>query len=36
MVCGVIGGNEHFAPANIAERFWEMNKSRADVELRYE
>lgn len=36
MVCGVIGGDEHFAPANIAERFWEMAESRAAVELRYE
>lgn len=36
MVCGIIGGDEHFAPANIAERFWEMAASRADVELRYE
>ena len=36
MVCGVIGGNDHFAPSNIAERFWEMATSRADVELRYE
>lgn len=36
MVCGVIGGDDHFAPANIAERFWEMAESRADVELRYE
>lgn len=24
MVCGVIGGNEHFAPANIAEKYWQM------------
>ncbi|MBO7702027.1 MAG: SDR family NAD(P)-dependent oxidoreductase [Eggerthellaceae bacterium] len=36
MVCGIIGGDDHFAPANIAERFWEMAESRSDVELRYE
>lgn len=36
MVCGVIGGDEHFAPANIAERFWELARDRTDVELRYE
>ncbi len=36
MVCGIIGGDDHFAPANIAERFWEMVESRSDVELRYE
>lgn len=36
MVCGVIGGDDHFAPANIAERFWEMAESRSAVELRYE
>ena len=36
MVCGIIGGNEHFAPANIAERFWEICERRDEVELRYE
>ena len=36
MVCGIIGGDDHFAPVNIAERFWEMAESRSDVELRYE
>lgn len=36
MVCGVIGGDENFAPANIAERFWEICERRDEVELRYE
>ena len=36
MVCGIIGGDEHFAPANIAERFWEIVQRRDEVELRYE
>lgn len=36
MVCGVIGGDDHFAPDNIAERFWEIAERRDEVELRYE
>ena len=36
MVCGVIGGNEHFAPANIAEMYWQMYQEREDWETRYE
>lgn len=36
MVCGVIGGDEHFAPDNIAERFWEMNEERTSWEMKYE
>jgi NAD(P)-dependent dehydrogenase (short-subunit alcohol dehydrogenase family) len=36
MPCGVIGSNEHFAPANIAERYWEIVSRRDEVELRYE
>ena len=36
MVCGVIGGSEHFAPANIAEKFWRMYKERGEWEVRYE
>lgn len=36
MVCGVIGGNEHFAPANIAEKYWQMYQERKDWEVRYE
>lgn len=36
MVCGTIGGDEHFAPANIAERFWDMAQNRSDVEVKFE
>ena len=36
MVCGVIGGNEHFAPANIAEKYWQMYQERKDWEVCYE
>ena len=36
MVCGIIGGNEHFAPANIAEKYWQMYQERKDWEVRYE
>lgn len=36
MVCGIIGGNEHFAPANIAESYWQMYQERKDWEVRYE
>ena len=36
MVCGVIGDNEHFAPANIAEKYWQMYQERKDWEVRYE
>jgi len=31
-----IGGDDRFAPASIAERFWEIAESRFDVELRFE
>ena len=36
MVCGIVGGNEHFAPANIAEKYWQMYQERKDWEVRYE
>ncbi len=36
MVCGVIGGTEHFAPANFAETYWQMYQNRKDWEVRYE
>ena len=36
MVCGIIGGNEHFAPANIAEKFWQMDQERKEWEVRFE
>lgn len=36
MVCGVIGGNEHFAPSNIAEKYWQMYCERKDWEVRFE
>ena len=36
MVCSIIGGNEHFAPANIAEKYWQMYQERKDWEVRYE
>ena len=36
MVCGVIGGDEHFNPANIAEMYWEMALNRSDVEVKFE
>lgn len=36
MVCGVIGGDEHFAPDNIAEKFWELNEARDTFEARFE
>ncbi len=36
MVCGTIGGNEHFAPDNIAEKFWELNEARDTFEVRFE
>lgn len=36
MVCGIIGGNEHFAPANIAETYWQMYQERKDWEVRFE
>ena len=36
MVCGIVGGNEHFAPANIAESYWQMYQDRKDWEVKYE
>lgn len=36
MVCGVIGGDDHFAPENIAEKFWELNEARDTFEMRFE
>ena len=36
MVCGVIQEGTHFAPANIAERYWQMYEERKDWEVRYE
>lgn len=36
MVCGIVGGNEHFAPAKIAEKYWQMYQERKDWEVRYE
>ena len=35
MVCGVIGGSEHFAPANIAEKYWQMYQERKDWEVQF-
>lgn len=36
MVCGVIGSNDHFAPDNIADKFWELNETRDTFEVRFE
>ena len=36
MVCGIVGGNEHFSPSNIAETYWRMYQERKDWEIRYE
>ena len=36
MVCGVIGGSEHFAPANIADKYWQMYLDRKDWEVKFE
>jgi short-subunit dehydrogenase len=36
MVCGIVGGNEHFHPANIAEKYWQMYQERKDWEVRFE
>ena len=36
MVCGIIGGSEHFAPANIAEKYWQMYQERKEWEVRFE
>ena len=35
MVCGIIGGNEHFAPANIAEKYWQMYQERDEWEVQF-
>ena len=36
MVCGIVGGSEHFDPANIAETYWQMYQERKDWEVRFE
>lgn len=36
MVCGTIGGNDHLAPDNIAEAFWDLNASRDTYEVKYQ
>ena len=36
MVCGIVGGSEHFAPSNIAEKYWQMYQERKVWEVRYE
>ena len=36
MVCGIVGGSEHFAPSNIAENYWQMYQERKVWEVRYE
>lgn len=36
MVCGIVGGNEHYAPSNIAETYWQMYQERKDWEVRFE
>ena len=36
MVCGIVGGSEHFAPSNIAETYWLMYQERKDWEVRFE
>ena len=36
MVCGIVGGNEHFAPSNIAETYWKMYQERKEWEVRFE
>ncbi|WP_165173673.1 SDR family oxidoreductase [Adlercreutzia sp. ZJ242] len=36
MVCGTIGGNEHFAADNIAEAFWALNDTRDTYEVKYQ
>ncbi|MBP5500566.1 MAG: SDR family NAD(P)-dependent oxidoreductase [Bacteroidales bacterium] len=36
MVCGIVVGSEHFAPSNIAEKYWQMYQERKVWEVRYE
>ena len=36
MVCGIVGGSEHFDPANITETYWQMYQERKDWEVRFE
>ncbi|WP_165062915.1 SDR family oxidoreductase [Adlercreutzia sp. ZJ154] len=36
MVCGTIGGNEHFDPDNIAESYWKLNETRNAFEVKFE
>lgn len=36
MVCGIVGGSEHFAPERIAETYWNMYQERKTWEVRYE
>ncbi|QWT17524.1 SDR family NAD(P)-dependent oxidoreductase [Collinsella sp. zg1085] len=35
MVCGVIGGDEHFAPDNIADLYWDFNAKRNSYEVKF-
>ena len=36
MVCGIVGGSEHFAPSSIAEKYWQMYQERKVWEVRYD
>ena len=36
MACGVAGGDGHFAPGNIAERFRDFAADRSQVEVKHE
>ena len=36
MVCGIVGGSDRFAPANIAETYWQMYTERKEWEVKYE
>lgn len=36
MVCGTVGSNDHLAPDNIAEAFWDLNASRDIYEVKYQ
>jgi len=36
MVCGIVGGSDRFAPANIAETYWQMYTERKEWEVKFE
>ena len=36
MICGGIVPNTHFAPENIAEKFWELYQKRDVFEMKYD